>query len=329
MEGIRGRLADGAEVTLEANPEDVTKETVGVWRRLGVSRLSIGVQTFQGEGLGFLKRNHGGAAAERAIEVARSEMPTVNADLIYGWPGQTVRGWQEDLARAVAAGADHLSLYNLTYEARTPIGRAVHRGKRAPEDDDLLASYYEVACAELAARGFEHDEVSNWALPGSTCRHNWLYWQDESYVGVGAGAHGYLRDEVGPGVRWWYPRDDRQFVRAAAGKAGATVEDETNGRTRETWLTEYVGSSLRTRRGVDLGRVAAVLGREVELRPTPVLAEALARRIISIDVDAAMAARPNDGLRAASRPSPRLRLVPAEWFRENAWAVEVLGSLRR
>jgi oxygen-independent coproporphyrinogen-3 oxidase len=317
---IERHVAPDAEITLEANPDDVTPERLRTWRALGVNRLSLGVQTFAPRGLRALKRIHDADGAARAIDLALAAMPTVNADLIYGWTGdgraQTPDEWDQDLARAAALGLPHMSLYTLTFEPRTPLGRAVHRGLTAPLPDDDVASMFELACARMAAAGLEHEEVSNWARPGHTCRHNWGYWSDQPYLGVGAGAHGYLRDpDGGPGLRYAYPRDDRRFLRSAPAIATAVtpaaleaalgVEVEP-ARTLETWLMDYVGSALRTSRGLDLALISARTG--ATLRPTPRLAAGFA-----------------EGM--AIQGDRTLRLAAREWFRETAWALEVLGSL--
>ncbi len=298
---IRPRLAPGAEVTLEANPDDCTPERLTIWRRLGVNRLSIGIQSFQDAGLKVLQRSHGGDGAAAALTAARATFDNVNADLIYGWPGQALRGFDDDLRQATRLGATHLSLYNLTFESRTPLGRAAHRGLTGPQGDGRLARYYSLARQRLEALGFEQDEVSNWALPGFTCRHNWLYWSDQSYLGVGTGAHGYFADDADAGRRYAYSRHDREFVRRAA----EPIYEEP--RTLDHWLTEVVASSLRTTRGVDLRGVERRVGRS--FRASPLIAEGIDRSIISID-----------------QVEGRLRLAPAEWFREAGWATHVLAG---
>jgi oxygen-independent coproporphyrinogen-3 oxidase len=302
-------LAPEAELTLEANPDDVTPARLDLWRRLGFNRLSLGVQTFDPAGLRFLKRIHGPEAARDAALAAVATFPSVNVDLIYGWPGQTEASWDKDLELAVALGAGHLSLYTLTYEPRTPIGRAEARGRVIKAEDDRVADLYDHARRQLAAAGFAQEEVSNWARPGQSCRHNWLYWSDSPYLGVGAGAHGYFPDPGGPGLRYAYGRSDRAFLKAVPGVGdlgeafGVAVEPR---RTFEAWLTELVGASLRTTRGVSLGSALA-RGRKA-LEPTPALARGMDEGIISLD----------DGT---------LKLDPGEWFRETSWAVEVLESI--
>ncbi len=301
---FRPLLRPGAEVSLEANPDDCSAERLAAWRELGVTRLSLGVQTLHDAGLKQLGRAHTSAGARAAIQRALAAFANVNVDLIYGWAGQDLHAWDADLAAVVDLGVPHLSLYTLTFEPRTPLGKRARRGLVAPLGDARVARYYELARQRLAAAGYEQDEVSNWAKPGATCRHNWIYWSDRPYLGIGSGAHGYLPDPAGPGTRYAYGRNDRPFIK---GEPAGSAESEAD-RDEEAWLTEVVGSSLRTSRGVDLAKLERRLGRP--LGPSPLLAEGAKRGIISID--------PLDG---------RLRLAPSEWFRENAWAVEVIRNL--
>jgi oxygen-independent coproporphyrinogen-3 oxidase len=311
LELARPRLVPGAELTLEGNPDDLDAGSLRAWRGVGFNRLSIGVQTFEEQGLRFMKRAHDPRAATAAVERARATFDDVNVDLIYGWPGQTEAGFAADIDRAVALGATHLSLYTLTYEPRTPIGRAAARGRISPADDELLASLYERARESLARHGFQHEEVSNWACPGHACRHNALYWQDLPYLGVGVGAHGYLE-----GLRYQYKPDDRRFVRRGRPSAPAAFEAEAleqafdivvdRGRNAESWLIEYVGSSLRSIYGVDLRRVESLAGKR--FKPNRQLEQGLAAGAVKVT------------------PAGRLTLDPAEWFRETAWSLQVLAS---
>ena len=309
-------LQQGAELSLEANPDDITAARLAIWRELGFNRLSMGVQTFQPEGLAVLKRLHSSAQARQAIDNARAAFPTLNIDLIYGWPGQTLNAWEADLAIAIAHGVPHLSLYSLTYEGRTPLARLALRGRIQRSGDDHLADLYSYACERLGAAGYHHEEVSNWSLPGAACQHNWLYWQDHSFVGIGAGAHGYLASPQGAGLRYAYDRSDRVFnhrplVAAAGDQVDAPALAAAFGiipdgeRNLDAWLTELIGAGLRTRHGIALD--AALKRCDLVLQPTPVLSEGLNRGLLVIEAG-------------------QVRLVPDEWFREAGWGVELLRS---
>ena len=309
------RVQATTEVSLEANPEHVHAANLALWRELGVNRLSLGVQSFQASGLKVLGRHHSPDGARQAVAAATQACDRVNVDLIYGWPGQTSADFAEDLREAIALGVGHLSLYTLTYEAQTPMGRRVHRGVAPDADEGTLVACYELAGTMLAAAGFEHEEVSNWSLPGQSCQHNWQYWSDGSFLGVGAGAHGYLGTADGPGRRYAYGRDDRGFIRRDLRAEGTWGErfgvSEEAERTGEVWLTERIGAGLRTCRGLRLTDLMARTGRSFS--PTPVLAEGLARGHIRL---------------AGEGPERTLQLAASEWFRETAWAVELLRSLQ-
>lgn len=181
------------EVTLEANPGTVTEEYFRGLRSVGVNRLSIGVQSFRDEDLRRLARHHSAADAEAAYAAARrAGFENISLDLIYGLPWQTVADWERNLLRALELHPEHVSLYALTVEEGTPLARLVERGRVPAPDDDLMADMYLLAHQMLESGGLGRYEISNWAIAGRESRHNLVYWQDEPFVGVGAGAHGYL-----------------------------------------------------------------------------------------------------------------------------------------
>ena len=304
FERLRSNLAADCEITLEANPDDLTPANLAVWRDLGVTRLSVGVQTFDAPGLKLLGRTHDGPGAMAAIERAAGYIPRVSLDLIYGWPGQTAGLWAQDLNAALSLPLGHLSLYTLTYEPRTPLGRRQVRGVVKASADDFVANLYDAAVDKLGAAGFDQDEVSNWSKGGQSSRHNYLYWQDASYIGVGAGAHGYFSDPAGTGWRYSFDRSERVWSRGEA----APLTDE--GRDDDAWILEYVGSALRCDAGVDLTSVMRKTGRR--LTPTRIVADALS--------DGQLRLVPGEG-------GERLLLAKGEWFRETAWSLAVAASL--
>ncbi|MCM8749108.1 radical SAM family heme chaperone HemW [Thermomicrobiaceae bacterium CFH 74404] len=190
----RFAVAPDGEIDLEANPESAREDNLAGYRAAGVNRLSIGVQTLQARGLKVLGRAHKPHVPEQALAAARSAgFTNVNLDFIYGWPGQTLEDWERDLDTALSWQPEHLSLYALTLEAGTPMQRAVERRILTVPDDDLVAEMAELAEAKLAAAGWVHYEVSNWARrPALASRHNQIYWKNGRYIGLGAGAHAYL-----------------------------------------------------------------------------------------------------------------------------------------
>jgi oxygen-independent coproporphyrinogen-3 oxidase len=195
LDGLRAtfQIAPDAEVSLEANPGNLTVEYLRGLRDIGFNRVSIGVQSFDDEDLVALDRIHTGEQAREAYTAAREAgFENVNLDLIYGLPEQPLSKWQENLEQALALGPEHLSLYALTVEEGTPLARDIARGRTQAPDPDMQADDYEWTQERMARAGFEHYEISNWARPGYRCRHNLLYWRHGEYLGLGAGAHSYL-----------------------------------------------------------------------------------------------------------------------------------------
>ncbi|MEZ4518227.1 MAG: radical SAM family heme chaperone HemW [Chloroflexota bacterium] len=202
-------LAPNAEITLEANPTTVDKSYLVALREAGVNRLSYGVQSALAGELELLGRDHDFETAVRALQTARAAgFDNVNLDLIYGLPGQTVSDWEKSVTAALAIRPEHLSFYCLTIEPGTPMQRWLQNGTIAPPDGDVAADQYQLAGDLLAAEGYEHYEISNWALPDHECRHNLTYWRDEPYLGLGAGAHGYAG-----GYRYQIVRQPRVYIR--------------------------------------------------------------------------------------------------------------------
>ncbi len=185
-------LEDSAEITLEANPGTVGFEGLSEMHAAGVNRLSLGVQSANGEELRLLERTHHFGDVLQAISAGRhAGFDNLNLDLIYGLPGQALRTWQETVRRVLALHPEHISAYCLTLEHGTPFGRWAERGLMVAPDPDLAAEMYEWASTEFLSAGYAQYEISNWAKPGRECRHNLQYWRCEPYLGLGAGAHGY------------------------------------------------------------------------------------------------------------------------------------------
>lgn len=207
-------LAPEAEITMEANPETVDREWLAAIRALRVNRLSYGVQSADPGELALLGREHDFATAVRAVnDAADAGFDNLNLDLIYGLPGQSVAAWQRTLDAVLALATTtpvvtHISLYCLTIEPGTPMQRWLHNGTIKAPDPDTAADQYEVACHAMAGAGFEHYEISNWARSGRECRHNLVYWRNQPYLGLGAGAHGSAG-----GVRYQVVRQPRAYIK--------------------------------------------------------------------------------------------------------------------
>jgi oxygen-independent coproporphyrinogen-3 oxidase len=327
---LRGLLpvAPGAEVTVEANPETVDPALAEGLVAAGVTRVSLGAQSFDDEVLAALGRPHDAAQVGRAVAALREAAGArpggldLNLDLIFGCPGEDEGSWARSLEAAVALGPEHLSAYALTIEPATKFGRLVAAGRMRGPGEDLLADRYEVACAVLAGAGYGHYEVSNWALgpsdadgvPAHASRHNRTYWRRGAYLGLGAGAHEFAPDgEDGPGDRRAGDGGHR------GGEAGGDRGRGGPGGVRR-WnvrgVPEYLEAVRRGRRPTE-GAEALDLGQAVF--------EALALRLRTVDglaPEEALALGVDHGgdlvaeLRGAGllAPGPRLRLSERGMF---------------
>jgi oxygen-independent coproporphyrinogen III oxidase len=240
---------DGVEWTAEANPESFEAATAAGWRAAGVNRISLGAQSFDPGALRWMGRLHGADGAARAVAVARAAgFDNLSVDLIFGLPARLGRDWAADLERALALEPEHISLYGLTAEPATPLGRWVAEGRERLADEEAYAEEYLLAAERLSAAGYRHYEVSNFALPGRESRHNAAYWEGVPYLGLGPGAHSYL-----PPERRWNGRDWEAYrARLAAGgspEEGREVVVEASALER-LWL------GLRTDRGAGVGELA-------------------------------------------------------------------------
>lgn len=250
------------EVSIEANPDSLTAEKAAVMAAFGVNRVSIGVQSFQPGALAALDRRHAPEHVARAVEAVRKHISVVSFDLIFGAPGSTLAGWQADLDAALAFDPQHISTYGLTYEKGTPLWKQRQRASLTPvaEDDEL--AMYEYTMDRLAAAGFEHYEISNFARPGFRCRHNERYWANEAYYGFGVGAARYVN-----GVRELNFRDTRLYIRKAlAGEPTAFQREELAPRAR---AFETLATQLRRADGIDRARFRDQTGFDLdELAPS-------------------------------------------------------------
>ncbi len=220
-------LAPDAEVTVEANPETVDEQTLAELRAVGVTRLSLGMQSAVPRVLAVLDRQHEPGRPERCVRWARAAgFRQLSLDLIYGTPGETDADWLASLDAALAAGPDHISAYSLIVEEGTRLAARIRRGELPPPDDDVLADRYTLADERLSAAGLNWYEVSNWAAgPASRCRHNQLYWTGGDWWGVGPGAHSHIA-----GTRWWNVRHPAAYARrlgdgASPGQAREILTD--------------------------------------------------------------------------------------------------------
>jgi oxygen-independent coproporphyrinogen-3 oxidase len=236
--------AGGAEITIEANPDDIDAASVREWNRAGVNRVSLGVQSFDDRVLQWMHRTHDAKTATDAGEMLGGEgIENWSLDLIFALPGTLERDWQRDLDHAIGLRPPHLSLYGLTVEPHTPIARWRDRGLTVEGSEDIYETEYLLASSTLASAGYRHYEVSNFGLPGRSSRHNRGYWTGASYVGLGPSAHGYDGN-----ARRWNEREYAAWARRLTDGADPIAGTETL--TDENRIAEQVYLGLRTADGL-------------------------------------------------------------------------------
>jgi oxygen-independent coproporphyrinogen-3 oxidase len=282
-------IASGAEITLEANPGSLDESYLRGLLAAGFNRLSIGVQSFHDDELRALDRLHSADDARAAFRAARAAgFDSVNLDLIFGLPEQPIERWQASVEQALALAPEHLSLYALTVEDGTPLARDVARGRTAAPDPDAQADQYEWTCERLGRAGYEHYEISNWALPGRRCAHNLTYWDHGEYLGLGAGAHSYL-----DGVRFAAAASPMQYqslvddswgeAQQSSGKTPMRQIVSGEPITPELAQSDALILGLRLIEGVDLERYAQRFGAGALERFGEVLREPLEVGLLEIE----------------------------------------------
>ena len=267
-------VQSGAEVTLEANPGPLQPRHLAGFRAAGVTRLSLGVQTFNARGLASLGRLHTPADGREAIANARAAgFDSVSADLIFGWEDQTLEEWRDDIRTAIALGADHVSAYALTVEDGTPLARAVAAGATRVADDDLYADMFLAADALLIEADYHHYETSNYARPGHRSRHNCGYWLNGDYLGFGVGAHSHRNNR-----RWWNVRDLHAYLR---GVPEGSVEADAETLSDATSRAETMFLGMRLAEGISESAFLHRHGCTVDAIYGRQLAEYVARGVVT------------------------------------------------
>ena len=239
------------EWTAEANPESLAHEVATAWRRAGVNRISLGIQSFHAPSLRWMGRLHGADGARSAVQVARAAgFTNLSVDLIFGLPARLEREWERDLEQTLSLAPDHVSLYGLTAESGTPLGRAVAEGRETLPAEERYEQEYLLAVDRLGEAGYEAYEVSNFARSGFASQHNSVYWSGDPYLGLGNGAHSYRHP-----VRRWNLRDWDAY-RASTVGPDLPVDDQEELDVGKVRL-ERIWLGLRTRSGVSLGDLPA------------------------------------------------------------------------
>lgn len=242
-------LATGAEVTLEANPEDVDPARALAWRAAGINRVSLGVQSFDSAVLKWMHRTHSAEQVPAAVATLRATgIDAISLDLIYALPPELPRDWSRDIDQALALEPDHLSLYGLTVEPHTPLGRWVDRGEVHPTPDERYATEFLTAHQRLTDAGLLHYEVSNYGRPGRIAQHNSAYWRRVPYLGLGPSAHSANGND-----RWWNIREYAEWERAVEAGESSVAGSETLNAASVAVEEFYLG--LRTLNGVTADRL--------------------------------------------------------------------------
>ncbi len=258
-------VAAGAEITLEANPDDINAVRLQDWRKAGINRLSIGIQSFFEEDLQWMNRAHNAIQATSCIRMAQAEgFDNISIDLIYGGPTLPDTHWQANVDQAIGLQIPHLSCYALTVEPRTALDKMIHQHKKQDVNPDDQARQFLLLMDWTARAGYEHYEISNFAQPGRRSRHNSSYWQGKTYLGLGPSAHSFNGLS-----REWNVANNAKYIDALAGAAPATaataagtVVAEKEILTPVQQLNEYIMISLRTMEGSDLQHMSARFGAE-------------------------------------------------------------------
>ena len=257
----RWQIAEGLEVTLEANPTSVEADKFRAFRTAGINRVSLGIQALDDASLKFLGRQHNAAEATGAIELAARTFDRFSFDLIYARPGQTVAAWQAELARALDYAVGHLSVYQLTIEEGTAFYPLHARGDLVLPDEELAGDLYEATQSQLAAAGLPAYEISNHARPGEESRHNLTYWRYGDYVGIGPGAHGRLTLDGDKFATRAHRAPEIWLERVERDGHGAAVPSPID---RDARGTELLMMGLRLREGVRLARLTEETGRTLD-----------------------------------------------------------------
>lgn len=241
------RVAADAELTLEANPDDITTEKLVAWKESGINRLSIGVQSFFEEDLRWMNRAHDAGQAISSLQSAAQLFDNITIDLIYGTPMLTNEKWKHNVDTAISLGIPHLSCYALTVEPKTPLHKMIEQHRSDDVDPGRQSEQFLLLMDWLEKAGYEHYEISNFAKPGWRSRHNSSYWQGKKYLGIGPSAHSFN------GIsRQWNMANNNSYIDSIQ---KGTVPSEIEELTSIQRLNEYIMISLRTMEGLDLQKI--------------------------------------------------------------------------
>lgn len=243
------------EITLEANPDDMTPEYVASLQKLPFNRISMGIQSFQEKDLRFLNRRHNREQAIRAVALCKEHgISNINIDLIYGLPGQTLDEWSLNLEEAIQLDVPHISAYHLIYEERTALYKLLKEGGITPVDEELSVSLFSTLINRLTKAGYLHYEISNFARPGYISQHNSSYWLGKKYIGIGAAAHSYNGSN-----RLWSVSSLPLYLKGIATETPAVEIEELD---ENTQYNDFIITRLRTMWGIQLQKIKELFGEE-------------------------------------------------------------------
>jgi len=240
-------VSAAAEITLEANPDDIAGEVMKGWKTIGINRLSIGVQSFFEEDLVWMNRAHNAEQATGNLQLAIKYFDNISIDLIYGHPLLTNEKWKQNVEKAIALNIPHLSCYALTVEQKTPLYKMMQQHKTENIDADKQAEQFVLLMQWLMEAGYEHYEISNFAKPGWRSRHNSSYWQGKKYIGIGPSAHSF--DGIS---RQWNVSNNRLYIDSINQNIIPFEKEEL---TETQKLNEYIMISIRTMEGLALNKM--------------------------------------------------------------------------
>ena len=251
-------VSESAEITLEANPDDISEEKLRAWKGAGINRLSIGIQSFFEEDLHWMNRAHSAKQAADSLQLATQYFDNITIDLIYGIPALTDKKWKKNVETVLSCNIPHISCYALTVEPKTPLQKMIRMGKSENVNQDKQSEQFLLLMDWLDEAGYEHYEISNFSKPGFRSQHNSSYWQGKKYLGIGPSAHSFNGES-----RQWNIANNKQYIDSLNHHI---IPFEKEILTPNQQLNEYIMTSLRTMEGLNLNLVEKKFGEEATRR---------------------------------------------------------------
>ena len=248
--------SEKAEITLEANPDDINEEKLAGWKEIGINRLSIGLQSFFDEDLLWMNRAHNAQQAIDNLQLAIKQFDNITIDLIYGHPLLSNEKWKQNVEKVIELNIPHISCYALTVEPKTPLSKMIKEKKKEDVQQENQAEQFLLLMQWLEDAGYDHYEISNFAKAGFRSRHNSSYWQRKKYLGLGPSAHSFNGES-----RQWNISNNNTYIECLE-KNEIPFEKETLTLSQQT--NEYIMTALRTREGLDLDKLPGSVGHELQ-----------------------------------------------------------------